>query len=132
MATQTVANTDPGDLTPRNDTKVAEKPDDKDIPVFQTYTAPNGDVHTTYVREDGMWFYLDWKKSGVSVQNRIIMALLACSPAAFVRGNVHRQQYRSRRANQNERVNDVTSPAGRDLQLAELCSALNLVDQVDL
>ena len=31
----------------------------------------------------------------------------------------HRQQYRSRWANPNERVNDVTSPAGRDLQLAE-------------
>ena len=31
----------------------------------------------------------------------------------------HRQQCRSRRANLNERVNDVTSPAGRDLQLAE-------------
>ena len=31
----------------------------------------------------------------------------------------HRQQNWSRRANPNERVNDVTSPAGRDLQLAE-------------
>ena len=34
-------------------------------------------------------------------------------------GCSHRQQCRSRRANPNERVNDVTSPAGRDLQLAE-------------
>ena len=31
----------------------------------------------------------------------------------------HRQQYRSMRANPNEQVNDVTSPAGRDLQLTE-------------
>ena len=32
---------------------------------------------------------------------------------------LHHQQFRSRRANPNERVNDVTSPAGRDLQLVE-------------
>ena len=32
---------------------------------------------------------------------------------------IHRQQCRSRRANPNQRVNDVTSPAGRDLQLAD-------------
>ena len=49
----------------------------------------------------------------------------------------HRQQYRSIRANPNERVNDVTSPAGRDLQLAVyVCCALNLllysVDHADL
>ena len=50
---------------------------------------------------------------------------------------VHRQQYRSIRANPNERVNDVTSPAGRDLQLAVyVCCALSLllysVDHADL
>ena len=49
----------------------------------------------------------------------------------------HRQQYRSIRANLNERVKDVTSPAGRDLQLAVyVCRALNLllyrVDHADL
>ena len=32
---------------------------------------------------------------------------------------IHRQQCRARRANPNEGVNDVTSPAGRNLQLAE-------------
>ena len=32
----------------------------------------------------------------------------------------HRQQCRSRRANPNERVNDITSPAGHDLLLALL------------
>ena len=43
----------------------------------------------------------------------------------------HRQQYRSRRANPNERVNDVTSPTGRDLQLAE-CVESTAVDHADL
>ena len=39
----------------------------------------------------------------------------------------HHQQFRSRRANPNERVNDVTSPAGRNLQLVECACVVHWV-----
>ena len=51
--------------SPRVDTKQAEKSDDEQV--FETYTAPNGEQYTTYVREDGKRFYLDLDKSGAGV-----------------------------------------------------------------
>ena len=71
VAKHTDADTLSGLSTFSDATPQAEKSDDEQV--FEIYTAPNGEQHTTYVRNDGKRFYLDLDNSGVSVQKRNFM-----------------------------------------------------------